>query len=119
MPPLDEGSFLYMPTTAPHASIGEVMDILQKANVAATPVMNIEDQYADPHYRERETYVEVEHPLVGAEILYTTPLRLSKTPGDIRRHAPSLGEDNDYVLGDLLGMSKEEIMRLEEERVIY
>lgn len=97
----------------------EVTDILQKANVAATPVMNIEDQYADPHYRERETYVEVEHPLVGTEILYTTPLRLSKTPGDIRRHAPSLGEDNDYVLGDLLGMSKEEIMRLEEERVIY
>lgn len=97
----------------------EVMDILQKANVAATPVMNIEDQYTDPHYRERETYVETEHPLVGAETLYATPLRLSKTPGDIHRHAPSLGEDNDYVLGELLGMSKEEITRLEEEKIIY
>ena len=29
MPPLDEGSFLYMPTTMPHASIGEAMDVLQ------------------------------------------------------------------------------------------
>ena len=29
MPPLDEGSFLYMPTTMPHASIGESMDVLQ------------------------------------------------------------------------------------------
>lgn len=34
MPPLDEGSFLYMPTTMPHASIGEVSDILQKQNMA-------------------------------------------------------------------------------------
>jgi len=97
----------------------EVMHILQEAKVAATPVMNIQDQYADPHYQERQAYVEFEHPLVGIEILYTTPLRLNKTPGDIRRHAPSLGEDNDYVLGELLGMTKEEIVRLEREKVIY
>ena len=32
MPPLDEGSFLYMPTTMPHASIGEAMDVLQLQN---------------------------------------------------------------------------------------
>ena len=31
MPPLDEGSYLYMPTTMPHASIGEALDVLQKA----------------------------------------------------------------------------------------
>ncbi len=34
MPPLDEGSFLYMPTTMPHASIGEVLDVLQKQDMA-------------------------------------------------------------------------------------
>ena len=34
MPPLDEGSYLFMPTTMPHASIGEVLDILQKQDVA-------------------------------------------------------------------------------------
>jgi Cu(I)/Ag(I) efflux system membrane protein CusA/SilA len=34
MPPLDEGSFLYMPTTMPHASIGEALDILQKQDIA-------------------------------------------------------------------------------------
>jgi Cu(I)/Ag(I) efflux system membrane protein CusA/SilA len=39
MPPLDEGSYLYMPTTMPHASIGEVQDILKKQdmNLAAIP----------------------------------------------------------------------------------
>jgi Cu(I)/Ag(I) efflux system membrane protein CusA/SilA len=34
MPPLDEGSYLFMPTTMPHASIGEVLDVLQKQDMA-------------------------------------------------------------------------------------
>jgi Cu(I)/Ag(I) efflux system membrane protein CusA/SilA len=37
MPPLDEGSFLYMPTTMPHASLGEALDILQKQGVWRDP----------------------------------------------------------------------------------
>ncbi len=97
----------------------ELMDILQKVNVAATPVMNIEEQYIDPHYRERNTYIEIEHPLVGMELLPGVPFKLSKTPGDIRRPAPSLGEHNDYVLGQLLNFSPDEINKLIQQEVIY
>lgn len=97
----------------------ELAEILQKANVAATPVMNIEEQYIDPHYRYRNTYVEIEHPLVGMELLPGVPFRLSKTPGDIRRPAPSLGEHNDYVLGELLNWSPNDIKELIQRRVIY
>jgi len=42
MPPLDEGSFLYMPTTMPHASIGEALDVLQKMDMAFTAIPEIE-----------------------------------------------------------------------------
>jgi len=42
MPPLDEGSFLYMPTTMPHASIGECLDVLQKQDVAFNSIPEIE-----------------------------------------------------------------------------
>ncbi|MCJ7729119.1 MAG: efflux RND transporter permease subunit [Sedimentisphaerales bacterium] len=42
MPPLDEGSFLYMPTTMAHASIGEALDILQKQDVAISNIPEIE-----------------------------------------------------------------------------
>jgi len=42
MPPLDEGSFLYMPTTMPHASIGECLDILQKQDIAFQSIPEIE-----------------------------------------------------------------------------
>ncbi|TKJ36644.1 MAG: acriflavine resistance protein B [Planctomycetes bacterium B3_Pla] len=42
MPPLDEGSFLYMPTTMPHASIGECLDILQKQDMAFQSIPEID-----------------------------------------------------------------------------
>lgn len=42
MPPLDEGSFLYMPTTMPHASIGEAMDVLQLQDKALMAIPEVE-----------------------------------------------------------------------------
>lgn len=42
MPPLDEGSFLYMPTTMPHASIGEALNVLQLQDKAFTAIPEIE-----------------------------------------------------------------------------
>jgi Cu(I)/Ag(I) efflux system membrane protein CusA/SilA len=42
MPPLDEGSFLYMPTTMPHASIGEALDILQKQDEAFQSIPEVD-----------------------------------------------------------------------------
>lgn len=42
MPPLDEGSFLLMPTTMPHASIGEAMDVLSKQDMAITQIPEVE-----------------------------------------------------------------------------
>lgn len=41
MPTLDEGSFLFMPSTMPHASIGEVMDILQQQNIAISAIPEV------------------------------------------------------------------------------
>jgi copper/silver efflux system protein len=42
MPPLDEGSFLYMPTTMPHASIGEALDVLQKQDIAFQSIPEVD-----------------------------------------------------------------------------
>ncbi|MCZ6689286.1 MAG: efflux RND transporter permease subunit [Planctomycetota bacterium] len=41
MPPLDEGAFLYMPSTMPHASIGEAMDVLAKQDMAIRSIPEI------------------------------------------------------------------------------
>jgi benzylsuccinate CoA-transferase BbsF subunit len=97
----------------------EITDLLQAHGVAAMPVMNIEDQFLDPHLQERQAYLEVEHPHVGIEWLYGMPWLLGSTPGGIRRPAPLLGQHNDYILGELLGLPAGEMERLRGERVIY
>lgn len=97
----------------------EVMEILQSVGVAAMPVMNLEDQFRDPHLRAREVHVESEHPRVGLEFLHGIPWRLSGTPGRISRPAPMLGEHNRYVFGELLRLPEAEVRRLTEAGAIY
>jgi len=92
---------------------GELTTVLQAEGVAAFPVMNIEDQFLDPHFRERGAWVEMEHPMAGAEWLYGVAWRLSRTPGRIASPAPMLGQHNEPVLGALLGTPPEELRRLE------
>ena len=81
--------------------------------------MNIADQFADPHLNSRATYVEIDHPHVGAEMLYGVPWLFSETPGSVRAAAPLLGQHNDYVLSELLGMDADTMRRLADEQVVY
>ena len=97
----------------------ELMTRLQKAGVAATPTLSSEGLFKDPHVRDRGVFLQVEHPAIGNDWVISPPWRLSETPAQINRHAPLLGEHNEYVFGELLGMSSVEIKRLEQEKVIY
>mgnify|MGYP001383499567 CR=1 FL=1 len=97
----------------------EATDLLQKHGVAAMPVMNIEGQFMDPHLRERQAFAEVEHPHVGAEWLFGMPWLLSDTPGSVRSAAPLLGQHNEYVFHQLLGVPLEELERLQAAQVVY
>jgi crotonobetainyl-CoA:carnitine CoA-transferase CaiB-like acyl-CoA transferase len=97
----------------------EITEILQKVQVAATPVMNCEDQFSDPHFGERQVNVEIQHPIIGTEYVYNNPMRLADMPPQIRRYAPSIGEHNDYVLKDLLGYSQQEVAAMVEQKIIF
>lgn len=97
----------------------EIEKILVKAGVPTGVVANVADHFSDPHLRARGIYAEVKHPIVGDEILYSAPIKLSETPGRVQRAAPLLGQHNRYVFGKLLGLSNSEIARLEKEKVLY
>jgi len=97
----------------------EAMEMLQRGGVAAAPSMNSEDLFKDPHLKDREVYNIVEHPKMGKDWVISPPWRLSATPAAIHRHAPLLGEHNDLIFREILGLSSEEIKTLEEEEVIY
>jgi len=97
----------------------ELMKQLQEAGVAAAPTLSSEGLFKDPHIRDRGVFRQVEHPVIGKDWVIAPPWRLSETPAQINRHAPLLGEHNEYVFGELLGMSARKIERLKQEKVIY
>ena len=90
----------------------EVMRRMQKAGVPAGVVESGEDLVADPQLKHRGTHVILEHPEIGPHIYHTPPYRFSKTPNKLTMPAPCLGQHNEYVLKEILGMSDDEIADL-------
>lgn len=98
----------------------EAMKILQEAGVAAFPVMNARDLLEDQHIEERKYFLESDHPTAPGKWFGGTSWKMSDTPvGTERRHAPSEGEDNAYVYGELLGLSGDEINILIDRKIIF
>ncbi|MFC2012198.1 CaiB/BaiF CoA transferase family protein [Chloroflexota bacterium] len=97
----------------------EAMQILQKAGIAAGMTLSPKDLVEDPHLKERRFFIETDHPVMGKLRFAGLPWRLNNKPRENYQYAPLLGEHNEYVLGELLGLSREEIIRLIEEKIIY
>lgn len=85
---------------------------LQAAGVAAFPTMTNQDVAEDPHLNGRGFFVDLPHPEVGIRHHAGIPWRLSRTPCAVEAPAPCLGEDNERVLGEVLGYSAAEIEAL-------
>jgi len=96
----------------------EATGILQKAGVAAAPLLGIEEGEQDAHVRFRGISQMMEYPGEDPEKTYLTPWRLSDTPGGLDRITPRIGEHNEYIFKDLLKMSEEEYKRMVEEKII-
>jgi formyl-CoA transferase len=76
------------------------------------------DMLADPHFKAREAIVTTQHPRFGELRMQNVAPKLSATPGVIRTPAPGLGQHNDEVYRDLLGMSPERYAQLKAQKVI-
>ncbi|MBI4640004.1 MAG: CoA transferase [Candidatus Tectomicrobia bacterium] len=96
----------------------EVMALMQAAGVPVGVVQSCEDLHHDPQLKHRNFFVWLNHTEVGMSPYDGLQFILSRTPGELRMPAPCIGEHNDYVFKQILGMSDEEVQRLIEEEVI-
>lgn len=96
----------------------EVMRLLQGAGIPSGPVLSQEELLSDPHLKERGFFQKLTKPEVGTHPYPGLYAGFSKTPGRIRWPSPSLGQHNEYVLGEILGMSEEEITELADKEII-
>src|SRR5207253_1873430 len=98
----------------------DVMRALQAHGVPAGIVQNARDLLdCDDHVKARGYYVYLDHPEAGRTAYDGPPFRLSKTPGVLRSPAPLLGQHNEQVCKDILGMSDDEIADALVEQALY
>jgi crotonobetainyl-CoA:carnitine CoA-transferase CaiB-like acyl-CoA transferase len=95
----------------------EAARALQEAGVSAAPVLKLQRLLVDEHLRARGFWETVAHPTAGEWDMEGPVWRMSRTPAHVRLPAPRFGEHNGWVLGELLGLSEEEIAELEASGV--
>ena len=93
---------------------------LQQVGICAHVSWNMEDIANDAHLRARQALTEVSAPDIPPRLAVGAPARFSRSDDvGIRRLTPALGQDEDYVFGELLGLSSAQRADLEAREVIF
>ena len=79
----------------------EWLDLLMPLNIPVVKLNRMDDLPNDPHLAAVDFFQGYEHPKAGTYNAMRPPLRFSKTPANIRRHPPQLGEHNAEVLAEI------------------
>jgi CoA:oxalate CoA-transferase len=98
-----------------------VLDLYKKAQarrVPFAPVSTIGDLLRSDHLKQRGFFVEITHPVAGTLSYPGAPLKFSRTPWEIRRPAPTLGQHNEEIFGARLGLKAARIEELRRTGVI-
>ncbi|HJP41579.1 MAG TPA: CoA transferase [Dehalococcoidia bacterium] len=90
----------------------ELVRHLQGFGVPAGVVQSSEDLRSDAQLAHRDHYWILQHAVMGERCYDGPAFRLSKTPGELTKAAPCLGEDNEYVFREVVGLSEEEFIEL-------
>jgi CoA:oxalate CoA-transferase len=99
-------------------TVDEVFAVLKKFQVPCSPLPTFDQVAGDPHLLSREMIVEVDQPVSGKVKLSGSVYKMSKTPGDRKMRVPEVGEHNQEIYSEFLGINEGEFKKLKEEGVI-
>ena len=97
----------------------EAYEAINAAGVPTSPINDLYQVSHDPHIVEdREMFIPVKHPVIGDMRVNGNPVKLLDMMPEVRTCAPALGQHNEEIYGQLLGMDKAQLEALEEDHVI-
>jgi crotonobetainyl-CoA:carnitine CoA-transferase CaiB-like acyl-CoA transferase len=95
----------------------EWFNFLSQSDIPVGKAYNLDELASDPQLVHREMIVEIDHPVKGKIKQAGISIKLSETPGTIRRLGQALGENTEEILVEI-GYSKEEIQKLRKEGIV-
>lgn len=96
----------------------EIMEKCQAAGCPITAVFTIAEAAEQPHLAARDYFVDMEHPELGQVKNLGAPFKLPASPGGPTVAAPLLGQHNNEVYGEILGLSDAELAQLKSDGTI-
>ena len=115
-----EALYALLPDVTRKKTAAEWLESLERLGVPAGPVYTLDQVFEDPQVRHRGMKIEL--PCPGAQDgkvdLIGNPIKMSETPVEYRRPPPTLGQDTDAVLSELLELGQEEITALRDKGVV-
>jgi formyl-CoA transferase len=99
-------------------STRELLDCLETHGVPSGLIYRTADMFEDPHFAAREAIITTAHPHFGALRMQNVAPRLSASPGAVRTPAPEMGQHNNEIYRDLLGLSEAQIAAHHAQGVI-
>ena len=90
----------------------ELFEAGRREGVPIAPILSIADFYNSPQTKAREYFVEVDHPVAGKADYPGPPYKWTETPVTMRRPAPCIGEHNEEVYCQELGLSTDDLASL-------
>lgn len=96
----------------------DVLECMETAGVPAGLIYRAPDMLQDPHFRAREAIISVAHPDFGQLRMQNVAPKLSMTPGSVRSPSPGLGQHNEEIYKQLLGISAVRFEALQQAGVI-
>ncbi|MEO1225210.1 MAG: CoA transferase [Pseudomonadota bacterium] len=96
----------------------DVLALMESSGVPAGLIYRAPEMLADPHFRARQAIIDAPNHDYGTLKMQNVVPRLTETPGAVHASAPHLGEHNEAVYRDLLGLSRERLVALSEAGII-
>jgi formyl-CoA transferase len=99
-------------------SKGEWIALLEKSNVPCGPINNFKEVFENEQVIARNVQINVPHPTAGNMKLVASPMKLSKTPTEVRMAPPTLGQHTDEILRDDLKLNDQRIAELHQKGIV-
>ncbi len=99
-------------------SVEAALDALDQHRVPCAPILTVQEAMAHPHHRERRTVRRVHDPIMGDFDIPGMPVKFRNWPDRTDVKASLLGQDNDDIMREVLGMSEDEIKGLYAQKVL-